>query len=131
MKTMKRNNCLMSLAACFLMLATNVAMADIIGRYHHSRHPRPWRNSFRLLLTIVKDSCKPLRPNPNKSKLPRPMAPKGEIPEEQIHLHVLQLNDEWRRKRHRFPSMTRLEWLKRRLLQIFGKKLLYKFFKER
>jgi hypothetical protein len=59
------------------------------------------------------------------------MAPKGEIPEEQIHLHVLQLNDEWRRKRYRFPSMTRLEWLKRRLLQIFGKKLLYKFFKER
>ena len=131
MKTMKRNNCLMLLAACFLMLTANVAMADIIGGHHHPRRPRPWRNPFRRLLTIVHDSSRPLRPNPNKSKLPKPMAPKGELPEEQIRLQLIQLNDEWRRKRHRFPSMTRLDWLKRCMLQIFGKKLLYKFFRER
>jgi len=129
MKKMKRNSCLMLLTACFLLLATNFSMADILGGHHHHypRRPRPDKIIWALYEKLL--SARRNYPQPKSSRSQRPEAPKprGRFPEEPLmQMHLVQLDNK-RRRRYGGSIMSHLDWLRQRMILFFGKRLVYKF----
>lgn len=120
MKTMKRSNCLMLLVAFFLLLATNAAMADLIGPRRGPRRPwsPPLHHPHKRVFPDKPNPFKPNKQTPDGPKMPRPEAPK---PDEDDLLDVLRrlsvLDDELKRTRRRSQWMDRLIMLRQCLLR--------------
>ena len=129
MKAMKQNRCLVLLTACFLLLATNCAMADILGahHHHHPRRPRPDKIIWVLYEKLASARRNNPQPNSSGSQKPEAPTPRGRFPEEPLmQMRLIHLDNKWKRL-HGGSYMNRLEWLKRRMLLIFGKRLFCKF----